>query len=101
MVLHLVGFRTAIPLDMELTRPGEGEVVTAKRLLERAITRYGRFFDVVVGDALYMEAPFFTFCREHKKEVIAVLKGSGPCFPMPTVSSYLQSRSDGRKVAAR
>jgi hypothetical protein len=65
----------AIPLDMELTRPGEGEVVTAKRLLERAITRYGRFFDVVVGDALYMEAPFFTFCREHKKDVIAVLKG--------------------------
>ena len=56
-------------------RPGEGEVVAAKRLLERAITRYGRFFDVVVGDALYMEAPFFTFCLEHKKDVLAVLKG--------------------------
>ena len=75
VVFHLVGFPMAIPLDVELTRPGEGEVVTAKRLLERAITRYGRFFDVVVGDALYMEAPFFTFCLEHKKDVIAVLKG--------------------------
>ncbi len=75
VVLHLTGFRMALPLDVELTRPGEGEVVTAKRLLERAIALYGRFFDVVVGDALYMEAPFFTFCREHKKDVIAVLKG--------------------------
>jgi hypothetical protein len=75
VVLHLVGFSMAIPLDVELARPGEGEVSAAKRLLERAITRYGRFFDVVLGDALYMEAPFFTFCREHKKDVIAVLKG--------------------------
>ena len=65
----------ALPLDMELCRPGEGEVAAAKRLVERAVTRYGRFFDVIVGDALYMEAPFFTFCREHKKDVIAVLKG--------------------------
>lgn len=75
VVFHLVGFPMAIPLDVELVRPGEGEVSAARRLLERAITRYGRFFDVVVGDALYMEAPFFTFCREHKKDVIAVLKG--------------------------
>jgi len=75
VVLHLAGFRMALPLDVELCRPGEGEVVTAKRLLERAVLRYGRFFDVVVGDALYMEAPFFTFCREHRKDVIAVLKG--------------------------
>jgi len=75
VVFHLVGFPMAIPLDVELIRPGEGEVIAAKRLLERAITRYGRFFDVVVGDALYMEAPFFNFCLEHKKDVIAVLKG--------------------------
>lgn len=65
----------ALPLDAELSRPGEGEVVTARRLLERALLRYGRFFDVIVGDALYMEAPFFTLCRQHKKDVIAVLKG--------------------------
>ena len=75
VVFHLVGFPMAIPLDIELVRPGEGEVTTAKRLLKRAIMRYGRFFDVVVGDALYMEAPFFTFCLKHKKDVIAVLKG--------------------------
>jgi len=75
VVLHLVGFKTAIPLDAELTRRGEGEVATARRLLARAVTRYGRFFDVVVGDALYMEAPFFNFCLEHKKDAIAVLKG--------------------------
>ena len=24
-----------------------------------------RFFDVVVGDALYLDAPFINFCLEH------------------------------------
>ena len=46
----------AVPLYMELIRPGEGEVIAAKRLLERVLQRYGRFFDPVVGDALYLEA---------------------------------------------
>ena len=61
VVCHLVGFDMAVPLDMELIRPGEGEVITAKRLLERVIRNYGRFFDAVTGDALYLEAPFLQF----------------------------------------
>ncbi len=75
VVFHLVGFPIAIPLDVEMIRPGEGEVIAGKRLLERAVRRYGRFFDVVLADALYMEAPFFNCCLEHGKEVIAVFKG--------------------------
>ncbi len=64
-----------MPLDVEMIRPGEGEVIAGKRLLERALRRYGRFFDVVLVDALYVEAPFVNFCLEHGKDVIAVLRG--------------------------
>jgi len=39
------------------------------------VRRYGRFFDVVLADALYMEAPFFNLCLEHHKHVITVFKG--------------------------
>jgi hypothetical protein len=75
VVCHLVGFEIAVPLDMELIRPGEGEVIAAKRLLERVLQSYGRFFDGVLGDSLYLEAPFFNFCIDHRKHVVAVIKG--------------------------
>lgn len=75
VVFHLVGFPIAMPLDVEMIRPGEGEVIAGKRLLERVLRRYGRFFDVVLADALYMEAPFYNLCLQHHKHVITVLKG--------------------------
>ncbi len=75
VVCHLIGFDLAIPLDVEMLRPGEGEIVAAKRLLARVLLKYGRFFDAVVGDALYLEAPFFNFCTDHGKHVVAVIKG--------------------------
>jgi hypothetical protein len=75
VVFHLVGFPIAVPLDVEMTRPGEGEVIAAKRLLERALRRYGRFFDVVLADSLYMEAPFYNLCLKYHKHLITVLKG--------------------------
>lgn len=75
VVCHLVGYDLALPLDVELLRPGEGEVAAARRLLERVFTNYPRFFDAVLGDALYCEAPFFNFCSKHGKHVVAVLKG--------------------------
>jgi len=70
-----VGFPIAMPLEVEMIRPGEGEVIAAKRLLERALLRYGRFFDVALADALYTEAPFYNLCLQHHKDVISVLKG--------------------------
>ncbi len=76
VVCHLIGLELAIPLDVELTRPGENEVATAKRLLERVFCNYNRFFDVVLADALYMESPFFNFCLDRGKHVIAVLKSN-------------------------
>ncbi len=76
VVCHLIGLELAIPLDIELTRPGENEVSTAKRLLERVFCNYSRFFDVVLADALYMESPFFNFCLDRGKHIIAVLKSN-------------------------
>jgi hypothetical protein len=75
VVLHLVGYPIAMPLDVEMIQPAEGEVIAGKRLLERTMDRYARFFDVVLADALYVEAPFFNYCLEHGKDVIAVFKG--------------------------
>jgi hypothetical protein len=62
-------------LDVELLQPGEGEETAAKRLLERVFANYARFVDVVVGDALYFDAPFINFCLEHHKHAIVVIKG--------------------------
>ena len=75
VVCHLTGHGLALPLDMELQRPGEGEETTAKRLLERVLTRYERFINVFSGDALYFDAPFINFCLDHHKDVIVVVKG--------------------------
>jgi hypothetical protein len=47
--IDLIGQDLAIPLDVELQRPGEGEIPAAKRLLERVFANYRRYFDAVVG----------------------------------------------------
>jgi hypothetical protein len=75
VVCHLTGYPLALPMDVEMIRPGEGEVAAAERLLLRVFQKYARFFDVVLGDALYCEAGFFNFCLAHGKNVVAVLKG--------------------------
>jgi hypothetical protein len=75
VVAHLVGYEIPLPLDVEMTRPGEGEVACAKRLIDRLVQNYPRLFDGVVVDALYFEAPFVNHCLEHGKQVVGVAKG--------------------------
>ena len=75
VVCHLTGRELALPLDVELLQPGEGEETAAKRLLERVFANYGRFVDVVTGDALYLDAPFINFCLDHHKHALVVVKG--------------------------
>ncbi len=75
VVCHLIEHSLAVPLDVELLRPGEGEETAAKRLLGRVFANYPRYFDVVCGDALYFDAPFINFCLEHGKHAIVVVKG--------------------------
>ena len=75
---HLVGFEIALPLDGELILPGEAEVGAAMRLLERVFKNYPRFFDALLGDAEYLQAPLVNFCLAHKKHVLLVLKNNNP-----------------------
>src|SRR6266699_4732938 len=63
-----------MPLDHEPQLPGEDEVATAMRLLQRVLALYPRTFDLVLADALYARADFFNFLLEHRKHVLVVLK---------------------------
>jgi len=67
-----------VPLDAELVRPHETEIDAAKRLVRRVLVNYPRFFDALVGDALYNEAGLINLCLEHHKHFIAVLKKNNP-----------------------
>jgi hypothetical protein len=75
VVCQLIGQDLALALDVELLQPGEGEETAAKRLLERVFDHYPRYFDIVVGDALYFDAPFINFCLDRHKHVIITAKG--------------------------
>ena len=96
VVCHLIGQDLAIPLDMELQRPGEGEVPAAKRLLERVFANYSRYFDAVAGDGLYFEAPFINFCIEHNKQVVVVLKGDRRLLLQDAEGLFSQRSPDGQ-----
>ena len=61
-------------VDHEPQRPGDDEVVTARRLLTRVLAAYPRAFDVVLGDGLYAQAPFLNFLLAHHKHALVVLK---------------------------
>jgi hypothetical protein len=61
-------------LDLEAQRPGEDEVTTALRLLERVVQDYPRAFRVVLADALYAEARFVNFLLSQRKHVLIVFK---------------------------
>lgn len=75
---NLLNTQIDLPLDTEPILPGENEVASAKRMIERLCNNYTRFFDVIVADALYMEGPFINFCVDSGKDVIIVLKNNYP-----------------------
>ena len=60
--------------DLERIRPGEGEVVAARRLLKRVLRDYSRLVDVITADALYLEAPFLKIVLDAGKHVVVVMK---------------------------
>jgi hypothetical protein len=98
VVCHLIGQDLALVLDVELLRPGEGEETAAKRLLRRVFAQYPRFFDIVVADALYFDAPFINFCLEHHKHVIVTAKGDHRLLLQDAAGLFAQ-QPPGRFVA--
>lgn len=65
-------------LDSEPQLPGEDEVATALRLLQRVLSTYPRAFDLVLADAIYTDPRFFTLLHSHGKDVLTVLKENQP-----------------------
>ena len=61
-------------LDLELQRKGEGEIAAAIRLLERLFQGYPRAFDLVAGDALYLDPTLCRYVLQCGKDFMAVLK---------------------------
>ncbi len=74
VVAQWVDIPIPVILDVELVELGEGEVVAARRLLDRLLGSYGRLIDVITGDALYLEAPFCRQMQEAGKHFIVVMK---------------------------
>ena len=61
-------------LDIEAQLPGEGEIAAALRLFERVAARYHRAFNVVAGDALYLNPDFCRRVLSKGKDFVIVLK---------------------------
>lgn len=74
VVAQWIGVKPPGILDVTLVRPGEGEVVAARRLLQRILRVYDRLIDVISADAIYLEAPFLNDVLEAKKHFVVVLK---------------------------
>jgi hypothetical protein len=62
-------------LALEWVQPGEGEDTAALRLLRRLPQLYGsRFFDILLLDSLYPQAPVLKLAREIDWDVVITLK---------------------------
>jgi hypothetical protein len=62
-------------LAVEWLRPGEGEATAALRLLARLPELYGsRFFDILLLDSLYAQAPVLQLARKIGWDVVITLK---------------------------
>lgn len=71
---YLMGKTGRVLLDLEMQRPGEGEIAAAQRLLRRLLANCPRAFNVVAGDALYLDPGLCRLVLDSKKDFIAVLK---------------------------
>jgi len=80
VVLALMAEDFPLPLGAWPIRPGEDEVAPALELIRQARRQYGpRFYDVLVADGLYLQAPFVQAVRDLGLGVIFTLKENQPC----------------------
>jgi hypothetical protein len=70
----LAGPKFCFMLDIEPIYPGEGELSSSNRLLERVCRDYPKAFEVVTGDGLYLNGNTFNLLACHHKYAAAVLK---------------------------
>jgi len=74
VVAQWAGVTPPAILDLEVVGAGEGEVVAARRLINRILANYSRLIDVITADALYLEAPFLRMLLDAGKHFVIVMK---------------------------
>lgn len=80
VVCATVGSNPHLILGQEMLKPrdgaekDEGELTGGKRLLKRLKKRHGHFADVIVADALYLNAPFINTVLELGMDAVIRLK---------------------------
>lgn len=79
VMVVVVSGRLPVPLGLRFQRPGESEVACALALLEDLIAGLGRrYFDLLVADALYLQAPFIRRLDELGLRWVISLKNNQP-----------------------
>jgi len=73
-VFQIIGEDFYFLLDLEPVLPGEDEVSSAMRLLDRVLTDHPRCFDVLTCDAIYLRPSMIEMLRNANKHFVAVLK---------------------------
>ena len=82
-------------LAVEWLQPGEGEDAAALRLLRSLPDRYGsRFFDILLLDALYAQAPVFKLAAEMGWDLVVSLKQNLPELYQSAVRLFARRPAD-------
>lgn len=79
VVIAVVSSPFPVPLGLRFQKQGEGEVTCALALLQDLVGHLGpRFVDLLVGDALYLQAPFVKAVEELGLDWVFNLKENQP-----------------------
>ena len=101
VVCMTVGRSPHVIFGQEMLKPrdgsekDEGELTGAKRLICRLKKRHGHFADVIVADALYLNAPFINTLKECGLEAVIRLKDERRLLFQDAESMF--RRDEGRK----
>lgn len=85
VVCASIGTSPHVILGQEMLKPrdgaekDEGELTGGKRLIKRLHEKHGHFADVIVADALYLNAPFINTVLECKMDTVIRLKDKTRC----------------------
>jgi hypothetical protein len=89
-------------LALEWLQPGEGEDTAALRLLRSLPDRYGsRFFDILLLDALYAQAPAFQLAREMGWDLVVSLKPNLPDLYQSAIRLFARRPADCQMTEQR
>ena len=105
VVCMTVGKSPHVIFGQEMLKPrdgsekDEGELTGAKRLIRHLKKRHGHFADVIMADALYLNAPFINTLKECGLETVIRLKDERRLLFQDAESMF--QRNEGRKRSFR